>query len=150
MSAHASQAFSIAHCTDSEDLPLIQSWFGFCKMTDFCHPFGSIVQMWLITSGNSWIWPHLHCLFHHVVSSMQNSIRLCQRMVVITHTTLTVSYVMCLWYCTSRSRPCSRRFKPRLMSFISRVILDISCSPFPCHITTPTTVHSHPHPHHIK
>jgi len=23
MSAHASQAFSIAHCTDSEDLPLI-------------------------------------------------------------------------------------------------------------------------------
>jgi len=23
MSAHASQAFSIAHCTDSEDLPVI-------------------------------------------------------------------------------------------------------------------------------
>jgi len=26
MSAHASQAFSIAHCTDSEDLPPIHLW----------------------------------------------------------------------------------------------------------------------------
>ena len=29
MSAHASQAFSIAHCTDSEDLPLILLMHGF-------------------------------------------------------------------------------------------------------------------------
>jgi len=27
MSAHASQAFSIAHCTDSEDLPDFLFWF---------------------------------------------------------------------------------------------------------------------------
>jgi len=52
MSAHASQAFSIAHCTDSEDLPALSRISPRVRVRVRV----SIVHR-IASGGYSWIWP---------------------------------------------------------------------------------------------